>query len=402
MGPLAGVRIVEFAGIGPAPMAAMLLADMGATVLRLDRTEPSGLGLAKPVRYDLIMRGRQSLRVDLKHSSGLALAQRLVNGADALIEGFRPGTMERLGLGPDVLLKTNPRLIYGRMTGFGQSGPLAKAAGHDLNYIALTGALHAIGRDGHKPTPPLNLLGDFAGGSLYLAFGLVCALLEARASGQGQVVDAAIVDGTANLMTMIYGLNQAGLHSTERGRNLLDSGSPIYDVYACADGKFVSVAPIERKFRDELLRRLEIESGLDDSKLRGRLEQTFRSRTRDEWCARLEGSDACFAPVLSMDEAPNHPHNRERSAFIEIDGVTQPAPAPRFSRTHPAVPLSPERPGASGRSALWSWGVSDSEIERLSEEGAILLLSEDEQTPSPQLQEAGVGAACGKGIAKGG
>jgi alpha-methylacyl-CoA racemase len=383
MGPLAGVRIVEFAGIGPAPMAAMLLADMGATVLRLDRTDPSGLGLSKPARFDLIMRGRQSLRVDLKHPLGFELAQRLVKNADALIEGFRPGTMERLGLGPDVVLKTNPRLVYGRMTGFGQSGPLAKAAGHDLNYIALTGALHAIGRAGHKPTPPLNLLGDFAGGSLYLAFGLVCALLEARTSGQGQVVDAAIVDGTANLMTMIYGLHQAGLHSTERGHNLLDSGSPIYDVYACADGQFVSIAPIERKFREELLEKLEIEPGLDDAELRTKLEQTFRSRTREEWCARLEGSDACFAPVLSMDEAPRHPHNRERSVFIEVDGVTQPAPAPRFSRTPPPLPRAPESPGASGRSALLNWGVLESEIERLSKEAAILLASQDEPAPSP-------------------
>jgi alpha-methylacyl-CoA racemase len=382
MGPLAGIRVVEFAGIGPSPMAAMLLADMGATVLRLDRVEPSGLGLPKPARYDLIMRGRQSLKVDLKHPLGLALAQSLVKKADALIEGFRPGTMERLGLGPDAMLNSNPRLVYGRMTGFGQSGPLAKAAGHDLNYIALTGALHAIGRAGDKPTPPLNLLGDFAGGSLYLAFGLVCALLEARASRQGQVVDAAIVDGTANLMTMIYGLNQAGLHSTERGHNLLDSGSPIYDVYSCADGQFVSIAPIERKFRDELFEKLGIESGLDDAELRTRLEQTFHTRTRDAWCELLEGSDACFAPVLSMDEAPDHPHNRERGTFIEVDGVTQPAPAPRFSRTSPALPLAPERAGASGRSALINWGIPEWEIDRLSDEGAILLESEDEAVPS--------------------
>lgn len=383
MGPLAGIRIVEFAGIGPAPMAAMLLADMGATVLRLDRTGPSGLGLPKPVRYDLIMRNRQSLKVDLKHPLGLALAQRLVMKADALIEGFRPGTMERLGFGPDAMLKSNPRLVYGRMTGFGQLGPLAKAAGHDLNYIALTGALHAIGRAGGKPTPPLNLLGDFAGGSLYLAFGLVCALLEARASGQGQVVDAAIVDGTANLMTMIYGLGQAGMHSSERGNNLLDSGSPIYEVYACADGEFVSVAPIERKFRDELFAKLGIEPGLNDAELRDRLERTFRSRTRAEWCVLLEGSDACFAPVLSMEEAPRHPHNRERGTFIEVDGVVQPAPAPRFSRTPPAVPLAPEHSGASGRSALLNWGITEPEIERLNEEGAIVLGFQDEVASSP-------------------
>jgi alpha-methylacyl-CoA racemase len=373
MGPLAGIRIVEFAGIGPAPMTAMLLADMGATVLRLDRTEPSALGLPKPVRYDLIMRGRQSLKVNLKHPMGVALAQRLLIKADALIEGFRPGTMERLGLGPDAMLESNPRLVYGRMTGFGQAGPLSKAAGHDLNYIAMTGALHAIGRAGEKPTPPLNLLGDFGGGSLYLAFGLVCALLEARVSGLGQVVDAAIVDGAANLMTMLYGLNQAGMHTTERGCNLLDSGSPIYDVYACADGEFVAIAAIEEKFRAQLFGKLGIEPSVDDNDLRNILERTFKSRTRGEWCKLLEGTDACFAPVLSMDGAPKHPHNRERATFVEIDGITQPAPAPRFSRTCPALPRPPESSGASGRSALLTWGVSEAEIQQFVEAGAVLL-----------------------------
>jgi alpha-methylacyl-CoA racemase len=386
MGPLSGIRIVEFAGIGPAPMAAMLLADMGATVLRLDRTGSSGLGLEKPVRFDLIMRGRQSLRIDLKHPLGLDLARRLVTNADALIEGFRPGTMERLGLGPDAMLAINPRLVYGRMTGFGQSGPLAKAAGHDLNYIALTGALHAIGRAEGKPTPPLNLLGDFAGGSLYLAFGLACALLEARGSGQGQVVDAAIVDGTANLMTMIYGLSQAGIHSNQRGCNLLDSGSPIYDVYACADGEYVSIAPIESKFRDELFSKMGIAPTLPETELRSTLEEKFRSRSRQEWCTLLEGSDACFAPVLSMNEAPRHPHNLERATFIEIDGVVQPAPAPRFSRTPAARPTSPEKPGAGGRAALSQWGISETEITRMSEAGAILLDPDNEQATAPELR----------------
>jgi alpha-methylacyl-CoA racemase len=382
VGPLAGIRVVEFAGIGPAPMAAMLLADMGATVLRLDRVEASGLGVPKPARFDLVMRGRQTLKVDLKHPLGLALARRLVDGADGLIEGFRPGTMERLGLGPDALIESNPKLVYGRMTGFGQTGPLALAAGHDLNYIALTGALHAIGRADQKPTPPLNLLGDFAGGSLYLAFGMVCALLEARTSGRGQVVDAAIVDGAAHLMTMIYGLHQAGMHGLERGHNLLDSGSPIYEVYACADGEFVSIAPIEEKFRKLLFAKLGMEAGLEGAALRERLEAIFLSRTRQEWCALLEGSDACFAPVLSMEQAPSHPHNRARETFLEIDGVTQPAPAPRFSRTIPAPPRPPERPGASGHEALRNWGVPEPEIQRLHEVGAIVLESDQQPTPT--------------------
>lgn len=371
MGPLAGIRIVEFAGIGPGPMAAMLLADLGATVLRLDRTIPSGLGVDKPVRFDLIMRGRPSVAVDLKHPEGVALALKLLDRADACIEGFRPGTMERLGLGPEVALARNPRLVYGRMTGFGQSGPLAQAAGHDLNYIAITGALAAIGREGGKPTPPLNLLGDFAGGSLFLALGIVSALLEARSSGSGQVVDAAITDGTASLMAMFYGLYAAGLHGLERGRNILDSGAPIYDVYECADGTYVSIAPIEPKFQAELFRRIEVDATADEPALRDKLERRFRSKTRDEWCRLLEGTDACFAPVLSMAEAPAHPHNRARSTFIEVEGVVQPAPAPRFSRTVPPPPRPPEAEGGGGREALPDWGLGPDEIEALERTGAV-------------------------------
>ena len=365
MGPLAGLRIVEFAGIGPGPMAAMLLADLGARVVRLDRTVPGGLGLDTPARFDLLKRGRPSVAVDLKHPDGAALALRLLTEADGCIEGFRPGTMERLGLGPDVALAANPRLVYGRMTGFGQTGPLAAAAGHDLNYIALTGALDAIGRAGEKPTPPLNLLGDFAGGSLYLVVGMLAALLEAKGSGRGQVVDAAITDGTAHLMTMFSGLRAAGLHAGARGTNLLDSGSAIYDVYACADGRYVSIGPIEEKFRAELFRRLGIEGGPDGADLRARLDACFRSKTRAEWCDLLEGTDACFAPVLDLDEAPRHAHNRERKTFVEIDGVTQPAPAPRFSRSVPDLPSGPEEPGASGRLALVEWGFAEAEIDGL-------------------------------------
>jgi alpha-methylacyl-CoA racemase len=320
MGPLAGVRIVEFAGIGPGPMAAMLFADLGASVIRLDRKQPSDLGIDKPVRFDLTLRSRSSVSVDLKHPEGLALAFDLLASADALIEGFRPGTMERLGLGPELVLQKNPRLVYGRITGWGQTGPLAKAAGHDLNYIALTGALAAIGRDGTKPTPPLNLIGDYGGGALYLAFGIVCAMIEARRSGAGQVVDAAMIDGAASLMTAMYGLHGAGMHTLERGKNRLDSGSPTYDVYECADGKYISIAPIELKFRKLLFERIGLPYAADDSgELRGKLEELFRMRTRDEWCGLLEGSDVCFAPVLTMAEAPMHPHNAARGSFIEMD-----------------------------------------------------------------------------------
>jgi alpha-methylacyl-CoA racemase len=364
MGPLAGYRIVEFAGIGPAPMAAMLLADMGATVLRLDRPERAAdLGIEKPARFNLLNRGRETVKLDLKSPAGLKTALDLIGKADALIEGFRPGTMERIGLGPEVCLARNPRLVYGRMTGWGQDGPLAPTAGHDLNYIALTGALHAIGRQGAAPTPPLNLVGDFGGGSLYLAFGLVCALLEAGRSGQGQVVDAAMVDGAASLMTSFYGLHAAGLHSDVRGENILDSGAPFYDCYECADGKFLAVAPIEKRFRAVMLERI----GLDPASLpddpaswpaaRERLVAHFRSRSRDTWMALLEGSDACVAPVLSLTEAPNHPHLRARGTFVEIDGVVQPAPAPRFSRTRPETPKPPQVVQRSQVAILADWGL---------------------------------------------
>jgi alpha-methylacyl-CoA racemase len=373
MGPLAGIRVVEFAGIGPGPMAAMLLADMGATVVRLDRTAPSDLGVHKPARFDLLMRGRRSIAIDLKQPSGIDLALQLVARADASIEGFRPGTMERLGLGPEVALARNPRLVYGRMTGWGQEGPLAQAAGHDLNYIALTGALSAIGNAGEPPVAPLNLVGDFGGGALYLAFGMACALLEARHSGQGQVVDAAMTDGASSLMTMFFGMHAAGLYSLERGTNILDGGSAIYGVYPCADGLYVSVAAIEMKFRADLFRLLGIEPGEDGPKLRARIAAAFKTRTRDQWCATLEGSDACFAPVLTMAEAPQHPHNKLRQTFVDIDGVVQPAPAPRFGRTKPALPRPPETPGASTREALLEWGFSDADIDGFAAAKAIAL-----------------------------
>jgi alpha-methylacyl-CoA racemase len=349
-GPLAGIRIVEFAGIGPAPMCAMLLADLGATVLRINRTESVDLGTKRPLAFDVLQRNRESIAVDLENQSSVDAALEIIAEADALIEGFRPGVMERLGLGPDVCLERNPRLVYGRMTGWGQSGPLAQAAGHDLNYIAITGALDAIGRTGGAPVVPLNLVGDFGGGALYLAVGLLAALHSAKATGAGQVVDAAIIDGTLSLMGVFYGSLAAGLWNLERGSNSIDSGAPFYDTYECADGKRISIAPLELRFFDELLRRLGIEEGefadrLDHCtwpSLRSKLTAIFRRKTRAQWCELLEGTDACFAPVLSMAEAALHPQIIHREGLLEIDGVLQPAPAPRFSKTKCEKPRSPK------------------------------------------------------------
>jgi crotonobetainyl-CoA:carnitine CoA-transferase CaiB-like acyl-CoA transferase len=373
------VKVVEFAGIGPGPMCAMLLADMGAAVLRIDRAQDVELGQRRPLAYDLLLRNRRSIRLDLKRPDALALALRLVQGADALIEGFRPGVMERLGLGPEICLERNSRLVYGRVTGWGQDGPLAQAAGHDLNYIALAGALGAIGRRDAPPTPPLNLVADYGGGALYLALGVLAALMHARTSGQGQVVDAAMVDGVASLMTSVHGLHAAGMLDPERGSNVLDSGAYFYDVYACAGGGWISIAPIEARFHAELLRRL----GIDPKdmpeqwdraqwpKARTLLAERFRTRSRDEWCAALEGTDVCFAPVLSLDEAPRHPHLRARQTFIEVDGVVQPAPAPRFSRTPSAVPRSPvESREAKPHDALSGW-LETAEIDALMESGTL-------------------------------
>jgi alpha-methylacyl-CoA racemase len=376
MGPLAGYRIVEIAGIGPAPMCAMLLADLGATVLRVERMQASGLGIDKPARFEIMNRSRHAVAVDLKKKDGVETVLRLVAGADAFIEGFRPGVAERLGIGPDECLARNPRLVYGRMTGWGQTGPLAQAAGHDLNYIALTGVLDAIGRAGQKPTPPLNLVGDFGGGALYLALGIACGLLEAQRSGKGQVVDAAMTDGAASLMTMFFGMHAAGQFTTMRGTNILDSGAFFYEVYECADGRHVAVAPIEDKFLAELFRLLALDPADFPAKLdaagwpaaKKKLAAVFRTKTQAEWCRLLEGSDACFAPVLSLDEAPAHPHNKARGTFVTIDGITQPAPAPRFSRTPSATPTPPEAPTSE---ALREWGFGEDEIAALREAGAV-------------------------------
>jgi alpha-methylacyl-CoA racemase len=379
MGVLSGYRVIELAGIGPGPMCAMLLSDMGADVLRIDRAADAGLGIAMDPKYSLLNRGRRSVAFDLKKTEAIEAVLKLVAKADALIEGFRPGVTERLGLGPVDCLKRNPRLIYGRMTGWGQEGPLALAAGHDINYIALSGALHSFGRKGDAPVPPLNLVGDFGGGALYLALGVVAGLLEAQKSGKGQVVDAAMVDGAASLMTAIYGMHGSGFWNNERGDNILDTGAHYYEVYETKDNKYVAIGSIEAKFYAELLRL----SGLQGEelphqqdrkswpKMKERLKTLFRTKTRDEWCKIMEGSDICFAPVLSMDEAPKHPHNKHRGTFIEDGGVTQPGPAPRFSRTPSKIQRPPARPGEHTEEALRDWGFANADLETLRKSGAI-------------------------------
>lgn len=379
MGVLSGYKVIEFAGIGPAPMCAMLLSDMGAEVLRIDRAEDANLGIPTDSKYSVLNRGRRSVAVDLKRKEGAAVALKLIERADALIEGFRPGVMERLGLGPEQCLARNPCLVYGRMTGWGQDGPLAQAAGHDINYIALIGALHSIGRKGEAPVPPLNLVGDFGGGGVYLALGVVAGLLEAQKSGTGQVIDVAMIDGAASLMAAIYGLRAAGVWSDQRGENILDTGAHYYNVYETRDGKYVAIGSIEPKFYAELLRLTGLESERlprqnDRSTwpaLQERLVALFRTKTRDEWCRLMEGSEVCFAPVLSMQEAPSHPHNRERGTFVECEGVVQPAPAPRFSRTPSAIQRPPARPGEHTEEALREWGFGAAELEQLHGCGAI-------------------------------
>jgi len=379
VGPLQGVRVIEIAGIGPGPFAAMMLADMGAEVLRVDR--PQNVPALDPgvPPFDVLNRGRRSIAVDLKRPEGVETVLRLAAQADALLEGFRPGVMERLGLGPEVCLARNPRLIFGRMTGWGQEGPLARAAGHDINYIALAGALAAIGRRGEAPLPPLNLVGDFGGGGMLLAFGVVCALVERQRSGRGQVVDAAMVDGAAVLMAMFWGMRKAGFWSDERGANLLDTGAHFYEVYETSDGKYVSIGSIEPQFYAELLRLSRLEDAglpkqMDRTKwpeLKEKLRAVFRTRSRDEWCAVMEGTDVCFAPVLDFGEAPLHPHNRERGTFVELAGTIQPRPAPRFSRTDPQIQRPPAHAGQHTDEALTDWGFSAEEIRTLREAKAI-------------------------------
>ena len=366
-GPLAGVRVVEMVGLGPCPFAAMMLADMGAEVIRIDRKTAPGADNPFPMlgtKFDVMARGRRSLALDLKQPAAKEVVLQLLDKADVVLEGFRPGVMERLGFGPDVCHARNPKLVYGRVTGWGQHGPLAQAAGHDLNYIALTGMLHAMGRADTPPAPPLNLVGDFGGGAMMLAFGVVCAVLEARGSGKGQVVDAAMTDGAALLGAMMYGLRAFGSWNDGRESNLLDGGAPFYDTYACADSKFVSIGSLEPQFYALLLKLTgaadpAFEVQMDQHqwpRMKQRFTALFATRGRDEWCALLEGTDVCFAPVLDMAEAPAHPHNLARGTFIEVDGVTQPAPAPRFSRSAAQVGKAASKPGADSADILADWG----------------------------------------------
>ncbi len=379
-GPLAGLRVVELASIGPGPMCCMLLADLGADVVRVDRLQPSGLGLAMDRRFDVNARGRRSVALDLKAAAGRDAVLRLVETADVLVEGFRPGVTESLGLGPVDCHARNKRLVYGRMTGFGQTGPLAQAAGHDLNYIALTGALHAIGAAGGAPVPPLNLVGDYGGGALYLAFGIMAALFERQHSGQGQVVDAAMVDGAASLSSVFFGLQAAGNWQDQRGSNLLDGGAPFYGTYATADNRYISLGPLEPKFFATLAKAL----GLDERFVKGQykrelwpemhqvISQIVQSQTRAHWCALLEGSDACFAPVLNFDEAAQHPHALARKAYVSIDGVVQPGPAPRFDRTPAAHPRRAPALGEHSVAVMQEAGYSPAEIDTLRAQGVLL------------------------------
>jgi alpha-methylacyl-CoA racemase len=386
MGPLAGLKIIEVAGIGPGPYAAMMLSDMGADVIRVDRAANAAGGDPEVPPSDTLNRGRRSVALDLKSPEGVALLLDLVGTADALIEGFRPGVAERLGFGPDVCAERNPRLVYGRMTGWGQNGPYASTAGHDINYIALGGVLAHLGRAGEKPTPPINLVGDFGGGGMLMAFGIVCGMLEAQRSGTGQVVDAAMVDGAASLMSMIWAFTAMGIWSEERGTNILDTGAHFYDTYECADGGYVSIGSIEPQFYAELLKY----TGLEDTytsqgeqlpwqqdharwdEMKERLTAIFLTRTRDEWCEVMEGTDVCFAPVLTMSEAARHPHNVARGTFVEVAGITQPGPAPRFSRTTAEIQRPPAHAGQHTDEVLADWLALDAtRLASLRDAGAI-------------------------------
>ena len=374
MGPLDGLRVVELEGLGPAPFCGMMLADMGAEVISVTRRSAAGSRAAQ-----ISERGKKTIALNLKHPDGVAAVLDLCAGADILIEGFRPGVAERLGIGPEACAARNPKLVYGRMTGWGQTGPLAGAAGHDINYISLSGALHAIGRAGERPVPPLNLVGDFGGGGMFLAFGLMCAVFEAQRSGKGQVVDVSMVDGSAALMHMMYQFMAMGAWRDERGVNMLDGAAHFYDTFETADGKYVSIGSIEPQFYALLVQL----AGLDAAEfapqndpaqwpaLKQKLAAVIRRRTRDEWCAIMEGTDVCFAPVLSMTEAPHHPHNVARGTYIEVEGVTQPAPAPRFSRTATAVPAAAAPAGSDTAAVLAAIGYAPERIAALRDAGVV-------------------------------
>ncbi len=380
MGPLEGITIIELAGIGPGPFCAMMLADMGADVIRVDRAGAVRGGDPADPPKDTLTRNRRSIGIDLKNPDGVEAVLKMVESADGLIEGFRPGVTERLGLGPEDCAARNPKLVYGRMTGWGQDGPYALAAGHDINYIALAGALEPIGRAGGPPHPPLNLVGDFGGGGMYLAFGMVCGILEARNSGQGQVVDAAMVDGAASLINMIWGMKSSGFWGPERGTNLLDTGSHFYDVYECSDGTYVSIGSIEPQFYAELLElsglgaQDDLPAQMDRDQwpaMTDRLAEIFRSKTRDEWCEIMEHTDVCFAPVLSPEDAAKHPHNVARGTFVEVGGLTQAGPAPRFSRTSPEITRPAPHPGQHTDELLGQFGFDGDDIAKLHDTGAV-------------------------------
>ena len=379
MGPLQGIRIIELAGIGPGPFCAMILSDLGAEVIRVDRAGAVRGGDPDSPPRDITLRGRRSIGVDLKSPEGVETLLKLVESADGLMEGFRPGVTERLGIGPDDCLARNPKLVYGRMTGWGQDGPYSQAAGHDINYIALAGALEPMGRAGQKPVPPLNLVGDYGGGGMFLALGMVAALLESTRSGEGQVVDVAMVDGAATLMTMFHALTAMGVWNPERGTNMLDTGAHYYDVYECADGGLISIGSIEPQFYAELVRLAELDdpqferqqSRSEWPELKTKIEAVFKTKTRDEWCALMEHTDVCFAPVLSLAEAPMHPHNVARQTFVERDGIMQPAPAPRFSRTAPEIQRSPSHPGQQTDEILAEIGLDADTIASLRQAGAV-------------------------------
>ncbi len=380
MGPLQGVKVIELTGLGPGPFAAMMLSDMGAEVIRIDRSSAVTGGNPAAPPLDPLARGRRSIGVDLKNPDGVETVLSLVEDADVLMEGFRPGVAERLGLGPDVCLGRNRRLVFGRMTGWGQDGPYANAAGHDINYIALAGALESIGHAGQKPTVPLNLVGDFGGGGMYLAFGIACALFESQRSGEGQVIDAAMVDGAASLMNMFWGMKAMGFWGPERGTNMLDTGAPFYDTYECSDGKFVSIGSIEPQFYAELMKLsgLGEVAGFDQQMnttewpaMKEQVADVFKAKSRDEWCAIMEHTDVCFAPVLSMEESTEHPHMVDRGTFVEVGGVTQAGPAPRFSRTEAQIQGPPAHPGQHTDEVLASFGFSEARIVDLRASGAI-------------------------------
>ena len=379
-GPLSGYRIIEIAGIGPGPFAAMMLSDMGAEVIRVERTQAVRDGGGYP-NQDILQRNRRNIAIDLKSEAGRDALLKLIETSDALIEGFRPGVMERLGLSPDACMARNRKLVFGRMTGWGQEGPYAQAAGHDINYISLAGSLAHFARAGEAPVPPLNLVGDFGGGGMFLAFGVVCALLEAQRSGAGQVVDAAMVDGASTLMTMFWAFKAMGAFDEDKpGTNLLDTGAHFYDVYACSDAKFVSIGSIEPQFYAQLLQLTGLDSDpefaaqMDHAQwphLKERMTEVFATKSRDEWCALMEHTDVCFAPVLTMSEAAQHPHNVLRESYVDFAGVVQPAPAPRFSRTKPLITLPPARPGEHTREVLADWGFDSLMIDSLFEAGAV-------------------------------